>query len=141
MNKDPKKPTGASTATEEIQPKIMTKPLPMILDELEDYIKRVEVAVKLAQAAARDSRAAAESARESGEKAADAAKKAAEAAVAKVRDEAARKADALNDRISEVSGDLDNLMDKVKHEVIALDEAFLALKNRHIEQSPFFKSK
>jgi len=35
-------------------PAIMTKPLPMILDELESYIKRVEEAVKQAQAAARD---------------------------------------------------------------------------------------
>ena len=61
--------------------------------------------------------------------------------MAKVRDEAAKRADALNDRISEVSESLDNLEDKVKQEVIALDESFLALKDKHIEQSPFFKSK
>jgi flagellar biosynthesis/type III secretory pathway protein FliH len=139
MNKNLKKPAGPPADANEIQPKIMTKPLPMILDELEDYIRRVEEAVKIAQAAARDSREAAAQAKESGEKAAEAAKKAAEAAVAKVREEAARKADALNDRISEVSENLDSLEDKVKREVIALDDAFLTLKDRHVEQSPFFK--
>jgi len=141
MSKDPKKQAGAASEGEETQPKIMTKPLPQILDELENYIQRVEDAVKLARAAAKDSRSAADQAKESGEKAAEAARKAAEAAVAKVREEAARRADALNDRISEVSENLDSLIDKVKHEVVVLDEAFLALKNKHIEQSPFFKSK
>jgi F0F1-type ATP synthase membrane subunit b/b' len=139
MIKSPKKPEEGTTGTEEIQPKIMTKPLPAILDELEDYIKRVEEAVKQAQAAARDSRQAAGQAREAGEKAADAARKAAEAAVCQVRDEAARAIEALNNRISEVSEQLDSLIDKVKHEVIALDEAFLALKDKHVEDSPFFQ--
>jgi hypothetical protein len=41
------------------------------------------------------------------------------------REEAARRADALNDRISEVSEKLDSLVDIVKQEVVALDEAFL----------------
>ena len=141
MIKDPNKPDKAAKGTEEAQPKIMTKPLPVILDELENYIHRVEEAVKLANAAARDSRSAADQAKESGERAAEAARKAAEAAVAKVRDEAARRADVLNDRISEVSENLDGLLDKVKQEVIALDEAFLALKDKHIEQSPFYKGK
>ena len=140
MNKNPRKPTDGSSEPQEIQPAIMTKPLPMILDELENYIKRVEDAVKLAQAAARDSREAAAQAKESGERAAEAAKKAADAAVAKVREEAARRADALNERITEVSGNLASLEDKVKQEVIALDDAFLTLKVRHVEKSPFFKS-
>jgi t-SNARE complex subunit (syntaxin) len=78
MNKSPKKPPNASSGAKEMAPKIMTKPLPVILDELENYIHRVEEAVKLAQAAAKDSRAAADQARESGEKAAEAARKAAE---------------------------------------------------------------
>jgi colicin import membrane protein len=140
MNKNNKVPNDGSSGTDEIQPKIMTKPLPMILDELEDYIKRVEEAVRLAQGAARDSREAADQARESGEKAAEAARKAAEAAVAKVRDEAIRRADVLDDRISEVAEKLDNLEDRVKQEAVALDDAFLTLKERHAEQSPFFKS-
>ncbi|MFA5308650.1 MAG: hypothetical protein WC370_04075 [Dehalococcoidales bacterium] len=139
MIKNPHKSTDGSPEPEEIQPAIMTKPLPVILDELENYIRRVEDAVKLAQAAARDSREAADQARESGERAAEAAKKAAEAAVAKVREESARKADALNDRINEVVENLSSLEDKVKQEVIALDDAFEALKVRHVEQSPFFK--
>jgi colicin import membrane protein len=84
MNRVPRKPTDGSVETEDIQPKIMTQPLPMILDELENYIKRVEEAVKQAQAAARDSREAAAQAKESGEKAAEAARKAAQEAVAKV---------------------------------------------------------
>lgn len=141
MSSNPKKLNDASSGTEEPQPKIMTKPLPMILDELENYIQRVEAAVKAAQSAAKDSRAHADQAKESGEKAAQAARKAAEAAVAKVKKEAAGRADILDDRITEVSENLDSLVDKLKQEVIALDEAFLALKNRHVEQSPFFKSK
>ncbi len=81
------------------QPAIMTKPLPMILDELENYIRRVEEAVREARAAAADSRQAADDAKAAGEQAASAARKAAEAAVAQVRDEAARAAEALSDRI------------------------------------------
>jgi flagellar biosynthesis/type III secretory pathway protein FliH len=140
MSKNPRKPTDESVEMEDKLPKIMTKPLPEILDELENYIQRVEEAVKLAQAAAKDSREAADMAKESGEKAAEAARKAAEAAVAKVREEAARAADALGDRITEVSENLNSLEDKVKQEVIALDDAFLALKDKHIEQSPFFEN-
>jgi uncharacterized phage infection (PIP) family protein YhgE len=141
MNRNPKKQVETLSETEEPQPKIMTKPLPEILDELEHYIQRVEEAVKAAQSAAKDSRAHADKAKESGERAAEAARKAAEAAVAKVKEEAAKRADALDDRIAEVSENLDSLVDKFKQEVIALDEAFLALKNKHVEQSPFFKSK
>ena len=138
MNKGTKRTT--EEIPEEPQPKIMTKPLPVILDELEDYIKRVEEAVRMAQAAARDSRSAADQAKEAGENAADAARKAADAAVAKVREDATKATDALNNRITEVIEELDDLTDKVKQEVIALDEAFLALKDRHVEQSPFFQS-
>ena len=141
MSRNPKKPADVPSEVEEAQPKIMTKPLPEILDELENYIHRVEEAVKMAQSAAKDSRAAADQAKESGERAAEAARKAAQAAVAKVREEAARRADALDDRIAEVSENLDSLKDKLKQEVVALDGAFLALKNKHVEQSPFFKSK
>jgi uncharacterized phage infection (PIP) family protein YhgE len=140
MIKNPRKPTDESVEMEDKLPKIMTQPLPVILDELENYIKRVEEAVKQAQAAARESREAAAQAKLSGEKAAEAAKKAADAAVAKVREEAARAADALGDRITEVSENLNSLEDKVKQEAVSLDEAFLALKEKHIEQSPFFEN-
>jgi hypothetical protein len=142
MIKDPKKPAGAPEAAKEApQPKIMTKPLPEILDELENYIKRVEEAVRLAQGAAKDSRAAADMAKQAGEKAAEAAKKAADAAVAKVREEAARAADALRDRINEVHEHVCSLEDMVKQEAIAVDDAFLASKERHIEMSPFYQHK
>jgi flagellar biosynthesis/type III secretory pathway protein FliH len=140
MSKNPRIPTDEAVKMDDTQPKIMTQPLPMILDELENYIRRVEEAVKQSQAAARESREAAAQAKLSGEKAAQAAQKAAEAAVEKVRQEAARAADALSDRINEVSENLANLEDRVKQEAISLDEAFLALKDRHIEQSPFFEN-
>lgn len=137
-NREPEKPK-----VEKVQPKIMTKPLPMILDELEDYIKRVEEAVKQAQAAAKDSREAAAQAKMSGEKAAEAAKKAAEIAVAKVREEVLRAIDALNtkltDKISDLEAELGTLEEKVTEEAFTLDRAFLEAKNRHLEESPFLK--
>ena len=121
------------------QPKIMTKPLPEILDELENYIMRVEEAVKQAQAAAKESREAAAQARISGEKAAEAAKKAAEAAVARVREESAKAVDALGIRVSGIESELNDLKGKVSREALAVDRAFLALKDRHIEESPFLE--
>jgi len=124
---------------EEKQPKIMTKPLPEILDELEDYIKRVETAVKQAQAAAKESREAAAQAKISGEKAAEAAKKAAEAAVAKVKEEAAKAVDTLGLRASATESELNTLKEKVNQEALAVDRAFLALKDKHIEESPFLE--
>ena len=57
--------------------KIMTKPLPQILDEIEDSIK-------LADEAARNARQAAEEARKAGEKAASEATRVATEAIAKV---------------------------------------------------------
>jgi len=57
--------------------KIMTKPLPQILDEIEDSIK-------LADEAARNAREAAEQARKAGEKAASEAARVAAEAIAKV---------------------------------------------------------
>jgi colicin import membrane protein len=136
MNKIPKKDTEGAQEPEKIQPKIMTKPLPMILDELEDYIKRVEEAVKQAQAAARDSREAAAQAKLSGEKAAEAAKKAADAAVARVREEAARALEALGIRVDR---EMNTLKEKITQEALALDKAFLALKEKHSAESPFMK--
>ena len=133
MNKTPK---IDSEAPEARQPKIMVKPLPEILDELENYIKRVEEAVKQAQSAARESREAAAQAKLSGEKAAEAAKKAADAAVARVREEAARAVEALGMRMDK---ELDDIREKVTQEATALDKAFLALKERHIKESPFFQ--
>lgn len=117
-------------------PKIMVKPLPEILDELEDYIRRVEEAVKQAQAAARESREAAAQAKLSGEQAAEAAKRAADAAVARVREEAAKAVEALSIKMER---ELNTIKEKVTQEANALDKAFLALKERHIKESPFFQ--
>jgi len=63
---------------DEVEPKkIMTKPLPQILDELEDSLK-------LADEAARNARKAADEARKAGEKAASEATKAAAQAIANI---------------------------------------------------------
>ncbi len=117
-------------------PKIMTKPLPEILDELENYIRRVEDAVRVAQAAAKESKGAAAQARESGEKAAEAAKKAAEAAVAKVREEDAQAVDTLGMRVATIEAEMKMLTDKMSQEALAVDKAFLVLKDKHREDSP-----
>ena len=132
-----KQKKGKSERSRAIQPKIMTLPLPQILDELEGYIRRVEEAVKQAQDAARESREAAMQAQVSGEKAAEAARNAADAAVAKVQEESANAIKALDIRVSGVESGLKELEEKVRREAKALDTAFLALKERHIEDSPF----
>ncbi len=132
-------PRKETKVPEDKQPKIMTKPLPEILDELEDYIKRVEEAAKVAQAAARDSREAAAQAKLSGEKAAEAAKKAAEAAVAKVREDAARAAEKLGLKISAVEAQLNTLEKNARQEAMALDKSFLAMKEKHSKESPFLE--
>lgn len=124
---------------EEKKPKIMTKPLPQILDELEDYIGRVEEAVRQAQAAVRDSREAAAQAKASGEKAAEAARKAAEAAVARVREEAITAINAVGVRVSALETEMKVLKEKVTQEALSLDHAFVVLKDSHKEESPFLK--
>ena len=120
-------------------PKIMTKPLPDILDELENYIRRVEDAVRLAQAAAKESKEAAAQAKESGEKAAEAAKKAAEVAVSKVKEEAAKAVNILGMRVSTVEAEIKMLKDKMNQEALAVDKAFLVLKEKHMEDSPLLE--
>ena len=122
------------------QPKIMTRPLPEILDELENYIKRVEEAVRQARAAAKDARDAAAEAKLSGEKAADAAKKAAEAAVSKVREEAVRANEAVNNRVTDLEAALSGLEENAKQEAFAIDQALLEAQRKHIEESPFLKN-
>jgi exonuclease V gamma subunit len=127
--------TAESTATSEI----MTKPLPQILDELKGYIKSVEDAVKAAQAAALESKGAALRAKESGEKAAEAAKKAAEAAVAKVKEETATALTQVLGRLFESEEKVRQLSSDVRAEALAVDDALLAAKNKHVEGSPFLE--
>jgi hypothetical protein len=69
--------------TEAKQPKIMVKPLPEILDEIEDSIR-------LANEAAAEARAAAQEARRAGDQAAKDAIRAAAEAIARVEDIAKR---------------------------------------------------
>ena len=146
MNNKPKNEKGGSqepTRMEEKRPRIMTQPLPQILDDLEEYTKRVEEA-------ARQAREAAAQAKASGERAAEAARKAAEAAVAAVREEANRATNALREetnkatnalgaRVSTLETELSTLKENVTQEAQSLDKAFVALKNSHVEGSPFLK--
>ena len=130
-----KKETGDT----ENRPKIMTKPLPEILDELENYIKRLDEAERLTQAAVKEAHEAAAQARASGERAAEAARKAAEAAVSKVREEAARAIDTINNRISTFEADVNIFKDKVSREAMVLDQSLLAAREKHMKESPFFE--
>jgi predicted translin family RNA/ssDNA-binding protein len=135
-------PTPTKIEQPEIrQPKIMTKPLPEILDELENYVRRVEDAVKLAQDAARDSREAANQAKIAGEKAADAAKKAAEAAIAKLKEEMSGTEAVLAERINGLGRELNALKLNATQEALSLDKAIMAFKERHVEDSPFIEKK
>ena len=118
-------------------PKIMTKPLPEILDELENYIRKVEEAVGVAQQAARESKGAAAQAKESGEKAADSARHAAETAVAAVKQEAQKTADALLLRVAEIEKEISDLEEKLSREAMAINRAFLVLKDTHAGESPW----
>ncbi|MFC1913292.1 hypothetical protein ACFLX7_03780 [Chloroflexota bacterium] len=140
MNRTPKEETKNKQKPIQMeirQEKIMTLPLPQILDELENYIGRVEEAVKQAQTAAKESREAARQAKISGEKATETAREAADTAVAEVREESARAIDALGTKISDLETELNILKEKVRQEALALDRSFIALKDRHTEESPF----
>ena len=135
MSSTPRKEKGGSqepTKMEEKQSKIMTKPLPAILDEIDDSIR-------LANEATKDARQAAEEARRAGEKAANEARRAAELAVAKVRDEATKAINALGVRASTLEAELSTLKGNVAQEALSLDKAFVALKDKHMEVSPFLK--
>lgn len=127
---------GANQAETQL-PQIMTKPLPVILDELESYIRSVEEAVGVAQDAAKESKGAAAQARESGEKAADSAKKAADNAVAKVRDEVQKNHEALITRIVELENDINAIRKALVQEAKALESAFVSLKEKHSKASPW----
>ena len=84
-------------------PKILTKPLPQILDEIEDSIK-------LADEAAKNAREAAEEARKAGEKAAREASRAANEAIAKVEritENAMQLAELIKSAIMEAAGILE----------------------------------
>ena len=79
--------------TEEVGAKVLTKPLPIILDELEGHIKaakeaaqRANESASLAQKAATDSIAASKEAYEAGERAAAAAREEAALALAKAEE-------------------------------------------------------
>ena len=79
--------------TEEVGAKVLTKPLPKVLDELEGHIKaakeaaqRANESASLAQQAAADSITASKDAREAGERAAEVARKEAALALTKAEE-------------------------------------------------------
>lgn len=152
--------------TSETQPKIMVKPLPMILDEIEaDHqgnkalieelrrlysqlqkaLEKAAEATTEAKEAAGEARAAgvkaAEVARLAGIEAAGAAKKAAEAEIAKVKEEAAKAIDTMGMRVSGLESDLDTLKKMVAQEALAVDKGYGAGKDAHLVESPFLERK
>lgn len=113
-------------------PKIMSKPLPQILDELEEYIAQVADAVKASQVAADESKQSALDAKAAGEEAAMAARKAAEAAVSKVSSAMENAMDEIRDRIERVKKTADTalkLAQVTNAGIVASVEAY----NREIE--------
>ncbi len=85
------------------QPKIMSMPLPTLLDELEKYIQQVEEAVRASNEAAALSARKADEAKLSGKQAGEAAQKAAEAAVAQVEKRMQDEIAALKSELHSVS--------------------------------------
>jgi hypothetical protein len=83
--------------------KIMTKPLPDILDELEDWIKKVEEATRKAEAATIEAKKAAGEAKLAGEKAAGEAVQVAVDKMATLESRLQKKLDDLDAKISQVA--------------------------------------
>ncbi len=85
------------------QPKILSMPLPAILDELEKYIQQVEEAVKASKQAATLSAQKADEAKVSGKLASEAAQKSAEAAVSEVEKRLTKEIAELKSELHSVS--------------------------------------
>jgi uncharacterized protein (UPF0147 family) len=93
---------------EEKPKKIMTQPLPQILDEIENSIR-------LADEAAKNAREAAEEARKAGEKAAREAERAASKAISrveKIANDALQLAELLNSAVKEASSIIEKRLSK-----------------------------
>ena len=87
---------------EDNKSKIMTTPLPQILDELEDYIRRVEEATKKAEQATIEAHKAAGEAKLAGEKAAGEAARVAEEKISQVQDRLLDNINSLSRELGEV---------------------------------------
>lgn len=92
------------------QHKIMAKPLPEILDEIDEAISELKATIKEAKVAITEAKAAAGEAREAGEEAAEQAKQIATEAVAKV---AGDLSDAENRLGQQLLGAHDDMMEKL----------------------------
>ena len=104
----PENTTAQTTVKEEKPKKIMTQPLPQILDDIENSIR-------LADEAAKNARDAAEEARKAGEKAAKEAARVASESIAKVEKiakDALQLAELLNSAVKEASSVLEKRLSK-----------------------------
>ena len=148
----------------EQKPKIMVKPLPTILDELEDYIRQVAEGARRAEKAAGEAEAHAEEAKLAGERAAEAAARemgellkgigrkamealgTAELARAKAEEagrEAAKLAQVTADKAMGKFKELQQEHDKLKKEVLqlalAVNKAWVKGNEVYLENAPYLK--
>ena len=104
--------------------KIMTKPLPEILDEIEDSIKLADEAAKIAREAAAE-------ARKAGEKAAGEARKAGEQAAIEVRKSGEKAIEqatlAINERIDKVEQIANNALHLAELLKLSVTEGFVVV--------------
>jgi len=145
--------------------KIMTQPLPAILDYIDEKIRELEEATRKAEVATGEARIAAEEARVAGEKAAGeariagekasaeaakeakeagiaagfAAAQAAKAAVAEVRSELTTIDETQRRLIQSLSDELARTKELVVKSAVAVDASILAFKDKHVELSPVLK--
>lgn len=113
--------------TDTQEPKIMIKPLPVILDDLENMHNENKALIEELRELIKEGREAIRQTRVAGEKAAEAALKLVEALV-----EAAEVA-IREDTTAMIA----SLASEVRFEALAVDRAMLAAKEKHIAESPF----
>jgi hypothetical protein len=101
--------------------KIMTKPLPEILDGLEEYQEALKSAVEQANKAAQD------------------AYNAAAKAVMDVEIRLVKRIEALTKDLNDAKHQTQKLMENVASEAVAVDKAMAEAKNIHSMNSPFLE--
>jgi len=112
--------------------KIMSRPLPAILDYIEERIAALEQAEARAEVAAKE-------AKEAGIAAGFAAAQAAKAAVAEVRSELTTIDETQRRLIQSLSDELARTKELVVKSAVAVDASILAFKDKHVELSPVLK--
>ena len=112
------------------QSKIMVKPLPEILDELEGGINRLETAIKASEKATKEAKAAAIEAREAGVKAAGEAGRVAEQAIANLEKRLDKTIAGVNQRLDKAIG----LAELIRATIIEEADMTSKAANRTIEK-------